>query len=1091
MLPPISKVRAVRLPAALLLLVTGLTAPLLAKSSLVNATVVGTVADSQGAVIPGATVTVRNLGTNISQNGVTDDEGRFRVANLQPGDYRLAVELTGFKTFEVQKLKLDVNQTARFDVTLQVGQISDKVEVTGEVALLKTDTQEIGSVVYEKLMKELPLNGRNFLQLAGLTTGAAGLTTTSGNGDYTPNFNGASNNQNQYQLDGGDNTSISLMVPILRPPLDSIREFKVQTSQYSAEFGRTAIITAVTKSGTNAFHGSAWEFFRNDVFDARNFFAPSTPAYRQNQFGGTLGGPLMKNRLFFYTSYEGFRIRSGVNAQATVPTDLEKQGDFSQSTRFGASNIYDPFNLDATGQRIPFPGGKIPASRMHPGAAKLLKYYPQPNLPGQFPNLRLFPSAKDDDNRVMVRLDYKLSDKSNVFGRYSWETQPQFAPNAIPLMGTLSNPNFGHNVSASWTRVFTPKLVNELRGSYAWKLHYATNYNKELGYDNADTLPKELYGFPGINVGGYSTIGGAQYTTIPTKGVLFADTLAWTRGSHSLKYGYAYNWTSEARDFNPMGGASHTFGGFYTGPLNAARTSASIGQPFADLLLGVSDASGGLTSDKPGLFTPRRQLHHFFVHDVWQLTPKLTVNIGLRYELNLPAYFSNGQGAAYIDELPPNECTQYITLGGVQRCRDIVMVYPANARDPISKLLGGQAYKFPHRFLDTNYLFDVDKNNFAPRLGVAYRPTQKTVIRAGYGVFYDIGLSNLFTNMGLAAPFFVGNDRTFDRSKPPTGLPGNEFGKVPPSPTQFPSQLSPDQGGFIQAKWAEKSYTDGYAQSWNLHVQRLVRKTLSVQVGYVGNKTTHYPTGYSLNRSRPMPGNQQLNRPWPLLFSCDCFHSFGAGTYNSVQAEVEQRFSRGLGFRAGYTFGKTTNDYRWVQDEFDRRGGKGLADWDRRQVFYLTAVYDLPFGNDRQGFAAQLIKGWQIASILSMQSGGRYQVAVSADIANTGSRRVLLPNRIADGNLPEGERTLERFLDPSAFQVQGSFQYGNAGYAILEGTFHSSSAGAGLRTGKFSSARSSSTPSITQPLDFLPPTSTPADSVVLPAPARRARSSSV
>jgi hypothetical protein len=780
-----------------------------------------------------------------------------------------------------------------------------------------------------------------------------------------------------------------------------------------------------------------WEFFRNDVLDARNMFATTRPAYRQNQYGGTFGGPILRDKLFFFTSYEGFRIRQGVSRETTVPTALERVGDFSQSTLYGAANVYDPFALDATGQRVRFDGGRIPASRIHPGASKVLQYFPLPNVSG-FPNYRVFPSQTDDNDKYMARVDYRKSDKDSFFARYAWETQPRYVPVALPLQGTFFNPNHGHSVNAAWSRILSPRLVNEFRGGTARRIalqdpeHRGVNYNAQLGYSNGATLQQPLWGFPGINVSGYGSMGGLWFD-VPSWNLQFSDTLSWTRGSHSLKFGYSYTWTTEARNFNSLGAASHTFSGFYTGPLNAARTDSSIGQPFADFLLGVSNTSGGLTSDEPGLFNPRRQLHHFFVQDTWQLGSKVTVNVGLRYELNLPAYFGNGRGAAYIEELPAGQCTQFLTLGGQQRCRDIVMVYPKNAKEPISNLLKGQTYAFPHRFLDSNYLFDKDLNNVAPRLGIAWRPTRRTVVRTGYGIFFDIGLSNLFTNMGLSAPFFVTNNTSFNRAQVPTGRPGNEFGLVPPNPTQFPINLAPADGGFIEAKWAEKDYVDGYAQSWNLHVQQLFGKAFSVQVGYVGNKTTHYPTGYSINRARPLAGNQQANRPWPRLFSCDCFHSFGAGTYHSLQAEVEQRFSAGLAFRAGYTFGRSINDYRWVQDEFSRLEAKALADFDRRQVSYATAVYDLPFGRSASGAARAILQGWQVGALVSLQGGGRFQAALSADRANTGSRRVLLPNRAGNGNLEESARTVDRFFDTGAFVLQGALQYGNAGYALLEG----------------------------------------------------------
>ncbi|PYV17359.1 MAG: TonB-dependent receptor, partial [Acidobacteria bacterium] len=424
--------------AALLLLIcscTLATAP--AQISVVNATAVGTVVDEKGGVLPGVTVRITNVGTNITEQAVTDGEGRYRIGNLPPGDYRLEAELTGFKTAIVKGVKLEVKQTARYDLTLTIGQISDKVEVVGEVALLKADSAEIGSVVYERMIKELPLNGRNYLQLAYLTPGATTGSEAYGGyyGSTAGTYNGLSSLQNEYQLDGGMNTSLDLITVAVRPPVDAIREFKVETTSYSAEFGRAAgaVISAVTKSGTNEFHGGLWEFFRNDKLDARDFFSGTKPPYRQNQYGAMIGGPILKDKLFFFGSWEGSRIRQGVNQTATVPTALERAGDFSQSTRFGASQIYDPFNLDATGQRTLFPGGKIPTSRFNAVAAKALSYYPLPNIDG-FPNYRVFPSIQQNNDKALGRVDYKPSDKNTFFGRYAWETEPRFEPAAIPLM---------------------------------------------------------------------------------------------------------------------------------------------------------------------------------------------------------------------------------------------------------------------------------------------------------------------------------------------------------------------------------------------------------------------------------------------------------------------------------------------------------------------------------------------------------------------------------------------------------------------------------------------------------------------------------
>ena len=539
-----------------------------AQVATVDATVVGAITDPQGAVIPGVTVTITSLGTNIPQQTISDDEGRYRVAKLPPGEYRLLAEQSGFKSFSIARLTLEVNQTARVDIRLEIGQVSERMEVTSELALLKTDTSELGAVVYEQLIKELPLNGRNYLGLANLTAGAATVPSFYGDtwGSQAGSYNGMSTNQNQYQLDGSDNTSIDIAVPVVRPSLDAIREFKVQTTQYSAEFGRTAgaVVSAVTKSGSNQLHGAAWEFIRNDVFDARNFFAASKPPYRQNQFGATLGGPIVRDRVFFFLNYEGYRIRQGVNRTASVPTALERQGDFSQSTRFGLGQIYDPFNLDSTGQRVAFPGGRIPASRINPGAANALTFYPLPNIAGTFPNLLLFPSLRDDDDKFMVRFDARVTDKDSIFGRYALESEELFSPSAIPLMGTRNTPNDGYNVSAAWTRILSPRMVTELRGSVSHRVavdqqeHHGTNYNKQFGYDNADRLPTELYGFPGIGISGYTGLGGGLFFREPTTNVHLVETLSLTRGKHSFKFGFSYNWTDQPFEYFANGGISHT-----------------------------------------------------------------------------------------------------------------------------------------------------------------------------------------------------------------------------------------------------------------------------------------------------------------------------------------------------------------------------------------------------------------------------------------------------------------------------------------------------------------------------------------------------
>ncbi|PYV17350.1 MAG: hypothetical protein DMG07_06055 [Acidobacteria bacterium] len=322
--------------------------------------------------------------------------------------------------------------------------------------------------------------------------------------------------------------------------------------------------------------------------------------------------------------------------------------------------------------------------------------------------------------------------------------------------------------------------------------------------------------------------------------------------------GFSYTHSITELFFNGGGGPTTTFNGFYSGPLNAARTSATIGQPFADFLLGVSESIGGIASEDAGKFEPRRRYYHVFAQDSWELHRKLTLTLGLRYELNMPAYFADGRGIAYIEELPASQCTNFMTIRDRKLCRDVLAVYPANAKAAMDALLGGATYGFPHKFRDGDGLFNRDLNNAVPRLGIAWRATRRTVVRAGYGVFIEAAQQDLFTSAGLAAPFFRANNLSFDRAQPPTGRDGNVLGRIPLFSVQFDPSVPPASGGFIQAKWAEPNWVDGNVQSWNLNVQRLVSKSFNVQIGYVGNKLTHWPTGYATNIARPGPGMRLL-----------------------------------------------------------------------------------------------------------------------------------------------------------------------------------------------------------------------------------------
>ena len=443
-------------------------------------------------MLPGVTVSAVNPETNVSRTEISDETGLYLIRGLVPGTYTVTAEHPGFKKYLHTDIVLQVNQAARIDIVLQVGEISETVSVVGEAPLLETQTQERGEVIIEKQMTELPLNGRNYLQLAHLSVGVV-----SGKNNYgmeVPNINGNRVFDVGYVLDGGDNTDFYFMRPATKPSVDSLKEFKIMTTGYGAEYGRAmgGIINAVMKTGTNDFHGGVFEFLRNDKLDAANFFANRAglgkPAFRQNQFGATLGGPLKRDRTFFFFAYDGTRIREQRIRSAIVPDAAQRAGDFSGST----TGIYDPLALDETGQRIPFPGNRIPASRMHSIAQKMLPYWPEANQPG-LPNFTRSLSALRDENQVLVRVDHKLSGHDDFFARFSYQSNPQFEPGFLPGFGDdLSSKSF--HAALNWTRSFGPTFINEisLSGLHNRPLTIPEHAGKEFnfGFVNDGMLPK-------------------------------------------------------------------------------------------------------------------------------------------------------------------------------------------------------------------------------------------------------------------------------------------------------------------------------------------------------------------------------------------------------------------------------------------------------------------------------------------------------------------------------------------------------------------------------------------------------------------------
>ena len=698
---------------------------------------------------------------------------------------------------------------------------------------------------------------------------------------------------------------------------------------------------------------------------------------------------------------------------ATVPTAAQKSGNFSAA---GLRPIFNPFDLDpATGLRAAFPDNRIPASRIHPIAQKLLSFWPDENRPGDpFNFVRQFSSLNNADQGI-VRIDHNFSERDQLFGRLSMDNNPIFVPGSITGPFGFDQQINGRQAAVVYTHVFGARATNELKFGYTRRQDFQRfenqghNYARDFGFGNADVIREEVYGFPGIGVTGYTGLGGGNVFDTPTNTFSFDEKVALNRGSHFLKFGFTH-WRYRMNSVDTaVGGSSFSFSGRFSG------RGGALGEPFADLLLGAPESIGGLTSNTVGRFAEAMSLYHWFLADDWKVSSRLTLNLGLRYELDLPPTSPGDRAVANFAWKVPG--------GG--------LIFPKDAPVP-------DEFTYPHFFRDSHRLWDVDANNFTPRLGFAFRPFRNTstAIRGGYGVFYDVGTQNFVRNIGIGPPFYVTGSTTQDFTRAPVYL----LGQVPPV------ALNPTAGVGLGFKAVDDKLRVGYVQSWNLNVQHQLPGNTAVEVGYAGNKGTKLMTSRPLNQPRPGSGAVQPRRPFPLFTSCQCYFSDDATSYHALQVKVERRFARGLSFLSGYTWAKAISDgsetggsgdgdSAWPQDELNRRANRGLAPYDTRHRFTVSTIYELPFARGAAPALRAMLGGWQLGGIVALQSGFPYSVRYATNTVNTGERTTIYPDLVGPdhGNLPESARAVQRFFDVGAFQAPAPLQYGTAGRNILIG----------------------------------------------------------
>lgn len=985
-----------------------------------TASVTGRVTDSSGAVIPGANVFIVNVATAQDRTVTTNDAGYYTFSLLQPGRYQIKVEHQGFKSITRSGLVFETDQRAELNFALEVGAVSEQVEVTANVAQLNTVEASRGQVIENRRIVEMPLNGRNYNQLALLSAGT--VQPLAGARMEGFSVNGMRVSQNNFQLDGVDNNGIELAgaqrrSEMVQPSIDAIQEFKVQTNAYAAEFGRAmgAVVNVTTKSGTNSIHGTAFEFLRNEKLDAKNFFddpSKPKPPFKRNQYGLTFGGPVFipkvldgRNRFFFFGDFESTRVRESTTTTSTIPTLGMRNGDFSDLLTQRNKAITDPST------RAPFPGNIIPASRFDPVAKTLIGLYPTPQNANVANNyLNNAPRIQDVD-RWDFRADASITSKDTAFWRISKQDLNSPVSLALPPPAYGGGFDFiteGYNTGATWNHIWTPNLLQSIRGAWNFALFKRDNPVQT----NGEFLNRK-YGIPGGNSdipGGFSSMGITGYRSLGIGGFnpvdrdsqnrQLAGDLTWTHGRHTVKGG-----VNILRSQNNIYNIRNQIGNY---TFNARYTSDGM----ADFLLGQASTYAWNTPIQVDL---RSWNLGFYAQDDIKITPRLTVNLGLRYEVVLP----------FVDKRD--------RMGIFDTYTD-----PANPRLIYAGAEGTDRYN--------RAMFATDRNNFMPRVGFAYKASNRTVIRAGYGIFYT------YLEPFGDAEYLIGN-------------PPNAFGVNISSSATTPAVLLKD-GPLPGALTLEKavgltfvSYERradlGYGQQWNFNIQQEFGRDWLFETGYNGSRGVHLLMRYEDNFSPPGPGNINAKRPIlraeipgtgiisSPLGPVQGYKNNANSNYHAWVTRLEKRFSSGFTLLTSYGWSKTLGDTCGnsaagnttgcgYQDTRYLNLEKSVDNQDVPHRFVLSGIYEIPFGRGRafggnmHPVANTIFGGWGIGSIITWASGRPYSLTVSGNPANTGSIGVVnRPNLVGDPSA--GERTLQQDFNTAAFAPNAQYTIGNLG----------------------------------------------------------------
>jgi Carboxypeptidase regulatory-like domain len=987
--------------------------------------IVGTVTDSTGAVLIGTNVTAKNVNTGEIRQASSNDVGQYAIPNLRAGTYEVSAERPGFQRQVVEQITLEVQLVRTVDLVLSPGEVSDQVTVTATTTPLQASESSVSTLFETKVVNEIPLNGRNFLQLQLLSPGVTmgrpstfsavkidAQSTSIGGGGFS--VNGMRDVYNDYLIDGVSFKDWIHGTNGMNPSVDSIQEFRTQTSNYPAEFGANAggLVNMAIKSGTNQFHGTLYEFLRNDKLDAANFFTnragEEKPPLRRNQFGGTLGGPIRRDKTFFFASYEGFRERRTNTLFDTFPSAAMRNGDFSELLSLpDPTVIHDP----VTGQ--PYLGNVIPANRVLSVMPDYLNtYVPLPNRPGLANNFVAPGKRSNDVDQFIGKFDQMLKSNLQLSGHYIFNDINDSPPTTNSNF-FIEQKNRNQNVALHLTDTVSPETIVDLQFGYNLFKQFVNknlagtspNIAADLLKINGVASDTRASDAPFFITSGFGSLGGFHFGPRQwfSERYEYQGSVSLVRGKHLIRAGLNAVRHHETFPEIFIGNGLYIFDGTFTG------------YSMADMLIGIPS----VFQLSPELFDPQfRQWEIMpWIQDDWRITPKLTLNLGLRYERR-PWPVSKHDSISNI-VLPSGAGQASLVLAGpcepalpVRRCESSLQTSISNNRSTLGA---------------------TDNNNFAPRIGFAYRlgKSDRTVLRGGYGVFYQPEPFNQFIFLGINPPFVSfynrfnnsSNFQSWDWFNPTAGLPA----------------------GGVQFTYIPENSRTPYLQAWNLGLQRELGTGIVLDVTYVGNKDTKLWARTWPNQPLPGPGSVDSKRPYPNVSTVAGNEPVGNANYHGLQIKGEKRSSQGLSLLAGYTWSKAITDSQGaetgafvpdLQDARNRRANRGLWSADARHRFTFSSLYELPFGSQKRywggvhGVAGKIVSGWQLGAIVTFQTGQPITVTLPYDNPNVGEG-TKLPNLLRNPN--NGPKTVEQFFDTGAFEAPSPFTFGNEGIGVVTG----------------------------------------------------------